>query len=237
MRNNKRMKGVVIPYKTPSKTRNAAMNSANVPNPKAPCANDPAFIDLSGRIGGGNAAATAGDPRQGGSNDIPGNPIRSTGAVPKQQNVSQATHSVGVPASALTFPQPPPTTKSDSNRMSTNTSNNARDFRTELAPVLKEMIYEVKHTLLKEMRESMPGLTRTTGAGLGFSGVGNRPRNRNKRRRHNSSIDSYESRRSGELPINGNFSQNNTSRNNYVPTVLARCDLFLNQVTCLSGVH
>ncbi|XP_036343139.1 probable basic-leucine zipper transcription factor E [Rhagoletis pomonella] len=211
-----RMKGVSIPYKTRSKTRNAAMHSANVPNPKAPCANDPAFIDLSDRIGGGNVGASGGDIRQGDSNNLPGNQDRITGAVPKQHKELQITHSVGVPTPTLTFPHPPSTNNSDANLVSSNSLTNARDFRNELAPVLKEMVAEVKNTLLKEMRDSLPGLSRTTGAEMESSWFGNRSRNRNnKRARHNSSIDSFNSGRSGELHRNNNINQNHTNRNNY----------------------
>lgn len=198
------------PYNTRYRTRKVAMQPI-VSDPKQPSVNDPAFIDLSDRIGGGsNAGAVGGDMNQVISNNQQLEPPKKTGTVPKPIVQPKLTLPLTAPPSNLAFPPP---TRPNNSGASQPLMNNVRDPNNDITPVIKEMMAEAKNAIVKELIDALPELVRTVtdaGAGVEQSGSGNRFRNRNKRRRHNSSLDSVDSvRRGNDIVGQGNPTNSN----------------------------
>lgn len=201
-------------FNTRGKTKIATM-ATNDPNAIASVQEDASFIDLSDRFEGTKSSGdkTVGNREEDGAKSATPTAGSKTGAMPKQNTGTKVTQSVLLRPPTLSFPRPPPF--HNFSNQATAQLPKTNQIRDEIAPMIKEMMGEAKEVLLGEMRTNMQEIMnslRNSNGEMGAGGRENRARVPYKRRRHNISSESMESRRS--IPRNELVSENVNSNGN-----------------------
>lgn len=194
----------------------------NDPNAKLPTEGDPTFIDLSDRIvaprssGGEASGGIVQEPK--GMSPAESN---STGAVPKHHTGAQITQSVLLKPPMLSFPRPPPPHNITTNIPYNRPTPKIQNLREEISPLIKQMISEAREVMLGEMRAGMQEMlksVRSSNGELGATEHRNRPRVQYKKRKHDLSNESSESRHSmHESNVVGERASNNIQEQTQKP--------------------